>query len=265
VKRLNDALLEIILREKPPALMTHVVLGYPTLRDSIEIVRVMADSGAALIELQIPFSDPIGDGPTIMHANTVGLAQGVTPRDCMRAMRQLARSVQTPLLFMSYFNPILSYPGGVKGFCLEAAEAGAQGLIVADIPPEEKSDGYWSYAHEVGLAPIPLVSPVTSPARLRRIARATRGRGFVYCISTTAVTGAKSKLPVGLPDYLKKVRAAFDLPLALGFGISKPTHVRALRGHADIAIVGSATIDLISRTSRRDRLKKLASFVSRLS
>ncbi|MCB0323567.1 MAG: tryptophan synthase subunit alpha, partial [Bdellovibrionales bacterium] len=167
MKRLNDTLakLEPARKGGRPALMTHVVLGFPTLRDSIDIVRAMADSGAAIIELQIPFSDPMADGPTIMAANEAALTAGTTPTDCMKAMEQLAGELEVPLLFMSYYNIIFAYQqqGGadaVRSFCRDAAAAGAQGLIVPDVPPEENAEGYWDVTREHGLVPVPLVSPV---------------------------------------------------------------------------------------------------------
>lgn len=244
----------------PPALMTHVVLGYPSLKESMEIVRVMAESGASIIELQIPFSDPIADGPTIMLANQQGLENLVTPKDCMKAMEVLARKVKVPLLFMSYLNLLINYSGGLKQFCKDARNAGTQGLIVPDIPPEENAEGYWTLTKANHLIPILIVSPVTTQERLKKLS-AVATDGFVYCVSTTGTTGARKTLPPGLPEYLLKVRKHFSVPLAVGFGISKPAHVRSLAPYAEIAIVGSATIDLIERTAKRERLKKIRKFV----
>ena len=249
---------------KAPALMTHVVLGYPSLKESIEIVKVMADSGASFIELQIPFSDPMADGPTIMRANESALEAGTTPPECMKAAEKLAHSVSVPLLFMSYYNILFSYRGGLKRFCKDASNAGIQGLIVPDIPPEEKADGYWEEAKAHDLVPVPLVSPVTDHGRLKKIASLSN-QGFVYCVSVTGTTGARTKLPPGIAQYLKKVKKQFSLPVALGFGISTPSQVASLRGHADIAVVGSATIDLISKTPKSERRKKLGNFIKRLS
>lgn len=248
-----------------PALMTHVVLGYPTLRESMDLVCAMADAGAALIELQIPFSDPIADGPTIMRASEAALENNVTPKHCMRAMERLSSRVTVPLLFMSYLNILLSYKQGIRSFCRDAANAGAQGLIVPDDPPEEGRIEYWNTARALNLAPIPLVAPTTTAARIKKIRACSSRESFVYCVSTTGTTGARAALPAGLKEYLKRTRKAFKMPLAVGFGISKPEHTRALRGHAEIAVVGSAVIDLITNTSGSKRTRAVQSFLKRLT
>lgn len=231
-----------------PVLMTHVVVGYPTLEKSLEIVRAMAKSGAALIELQIPFSDPMADGPSIMGACEVALEQGVAPEDCMEAMATLSSELSVPLLFMSYLNIPLNYEGGLQGFVQAAEKAGATGLIIPDIPPEETAIGYYAAVKESSLLHIPLVAPVSSDARLAKVSANTQEGTFVYCVSTTGITGARAELPEGLPVYLAKVKNVFHCPRALGFGLSKPEHIKALQGHAEIAVVGSAVIDVIKRT-----------------
>jgi tryptophan synthase alpha chain len=273
MKQLQETLLAISAQDKGkrrhPALMTHVVLGYPTLNDSISIVQAMAEGGASLVELQIPFSDPMADGPTIMRANETALKNGVTPRDCMRALETLSRKVSVPLLFMSYYNLLFAYGGkgkqnGLKHFLADAASAGGQGLIVPDLPPEEKQEGYWTLPLNYGLVPIPLVSPLSSPARLKKIA-ATAKHGFVYCVSTTGTTGARQQLPADLQSYLTRVRKHFTLPLAVGFGISSAQHVRALAPYAEIIVVGSAMINLIAKTSPKQRLAAVCRFTAQLS
>lgn len=262
MRKLESTLRAIVSRPKNavPALMTHVVLGYPSLKASIEIVRVMAESGASIIELQIPFSDPMADGPTIMAANEAALENGVTVRDCFRAAGQLAREVRTPLVFMSYFNIVYRY--GVKKFRRDAAAAGIEALIVPDIPPEEDADGFWEPGG--GAMPVPVVAPVSTDARLKLLKKFTHG-GFVYCVSTTGTTGARQALPPELPQYLKRVRRVFGLPLAVGFGISSPDQVRKLRGHAEIAVVGSAMIDCIKNSTPANRLATVARFTESLT
>ena len=262
---LEQTLSEIRSRPKgsTPALMTHAVLGYPTLRESIELVKAMAGAGAALIELQIPFSDPMADGPTIMSANETALSAGTKVKDCFRAAEILSASIDVPLLFMSYYNILYRHPGGVKAFCRHAAESGIEGLIVPDIPPEESVDGYWTETVKNSLCPIPVVAPVSGPERLRAVKKVTHG-GFVYCVSTTGTTGARSALPSDLPQYLKTVRKVFGLPLGVGFGISSPEQVRQLKGHAEIAIVGSAMVDKIRKSSAKGRLRSVANFTRSL-
>ena len=247
-----------------PKLMTHVVLGYPTLRESIEIVRTMSDCGVSIIELQIPFSDPIADGTTIMRANEASLARGTDTADCLRALEKLSSKTDVPLIVMSYFNPAFNYRGGgLRAFCRDTASAGAQGLIVPDVPVDANREGYWQISREENLLPVPLVSPVTPPSRLKKIA-AHSGKGFVYCVSTTGTTGARSKLPKELPDYLKRVSRHFKIPRAVGFGISTPSQVKSLGGLAHIAIVGSATIDLIDNTPKKSRGPRLSQFIRSL-
>ena len=251
-----------------PALMTHVVLGYPSLSESLDVIRTMSKAGAAIIECQIPFSDPIADGPTIMQANDHALANGTTPRKCIEALAEISAECEAPLLIMTYFNIAFTYPGGgLEAFCKAASDAGVQGLIIPDVPPEENSEGYWTVPQRFGLYPVPLVSPVTGDARLAKIAQAAgpSDAGFVYCVSTTGTTGARKELPPELAPYLDRVRKAFALPLAVGFGISTPEQVRSLTGHADIAIVGSAMIDLIAKTAPAERLDAVARFVSALA
>lgn len=249
---------------KYPALMTHVVLGYPSLAESIEIVIAMSKAGAEIIEMQIPFSDPMADGSTIMYANEQALAAGTTPTDCFKAAKELASAIDTPLLFMTYFNLVYRHKGSVAGFCKDAEKAGIQGLIVPDIGLDNTKDNYWNLAQKYNLSPIPIASPVTTNARLKKIA--VQGKhGFVYCVSNTATTGAKKSLPPDLPHYLKKVKSLTKCPIAVGFGISKPEHTKALGGIADIAVVGSATIDLIRQTPKRDRKKRVMDFVAKLA
>ena len=258
--------------KKPhPALMTHVVLGYPTMEKSIEIVLAMADAGAKLIELQIPFSDPMADGPTIMAANEAALRQGVKVKDCFRAAEKLAQKTDVPLLFMSYYNILYRYSEkkhkdvdvkGVSDFCQATANAGVQGLIVPDVPPEE-SGLYWSLAADAGLSPIPIVTPVSTQARLEKIQEVVSG-GFIYCVTTAGTTGARSELPPQTPQYLKKIRKHFKQPLAVGFGISSREQVSALSGLAEIAIVGSAVIQKIKESSEKNAVQSVKKFLKTL-
>lgn len=255
---------------RSPALMTHVVLGYPTLEKSIELVRAMADAGASIIELQIPFSDPMADGPTIMAANEHALAQGLRVRDSFRAAEKLAHTVTTPLLFMSYFNILYRYGekkkkdgvDGTEAFCRDAARSGISGLIVPDVPAGS-SETYWQIAKDAKLSAIPIVTPVSTDARLRAI-RGTDPSGFVYCVTTTGTTGARKALPADLSAYLGRIRKQFSLPLAVGFGISSREQVRALHGKAEIAIVGSAVIDVIKAVPPKEAVKRVSKFVGQL-
>ena len=246
-----------------PALMTHVVLGYPSLAESIQTVEAMSKAGAAVIELQIPFSDPMADGPTIMRANEIAINNGVTPVDCVKAMAELSSRIETPLLFMSYCNLVFGYKQkGFEQFCLEASEAGAAGLIVPDVPLEETDDGYWNISRQYDLCPISLVSPVTEEKRLDSICQ--DAQGFIYCVATTGTTGVRENIPAELPQYLAKVGKHSDLPLAVGFGISSAEQVQALSGHADMAIVGSAMIQEIESNKSKNLSTVVQEFTRQL-
>ncbi len=252
MKLLLKKLAEIKQRKSKPALMTHVVLGYPTLNASIKIVKAMAKAGADIIELQIPFSDPLADGPTIMAANEEALKQGLKVKDCFRAIKKLSAEIKVPLIFMSYYNILYRYNGGhngVKKFCQDAANVGIQGLIVPDVPPEENDDGFWTFTKEFNLLAIPIVSPLSSKNRLKAIKKFVKD-GFIYCVSTTGTTGARTSLPPDLGTYLKRIRTEFKLPLAVGFGISTKEQVKAVGKVADIAIVGSAMIERIKKQKK---------------
>lgn len=251
-------------RSQPPAIMGHVVLGYPSLQDSIQLAQVLSESGVALLELQLPFTDPMADGPTIMEANRVALENGATIAQCLRAFSQLQKRLSTPLLCMSYYNLLFRFPGNLQGFMKEAAEIGIQGLIVPDLPLDSKADHYVELAAKYQLLPVPIVTPLTAKARLTKIGHLVQ-EGFVYCVSTTGTTGARKALPPGLASYLKQVKQRVHLPQAVGFGISSPQHVRSLAGIADIAIVGSATIDVFRAHQGRNRFRAVEKFMKGLT
>lgn len=255
---------------KRPALMTHVVIGYPTLSTSIEIVEAMVDNGATCVELQFPFSDPMADGPTLMAANEQAIANRVTPQQCMKALSLLTRRVSVPLLVMSYFNILFRYNcrgiagNGVKNFLIDAKDSGASGIIVADIPPEEQSEGFFSTAKKIDIIPIPIVSPITDKKRQQKLAEHSSA-GFVYCTSRTGTTGARKSLSLGLKPYLHQVRKTFKQPVAVGFGISNREQITSLYGIADIAVVGSATVEIVKNSKPKEITKNVSRFIDRLT
>ncbi len=228
-------------------IMTHIVAGYPTMKKCEEIALLMAHSGVAYIEIQIPFSDPIADGPVIMRANQKALESGVKVRDCFELMKRLREKfdkegLMTELLFMSYFNILYKY--GVEKFCKKAAECGCYGLIVPDIViDEEKYDGYLKSCSKHELNAIQIISPLTSNERLKKIGKVARG--FVYCVSRFGVTGDRSELNPKLKEHLQNIRRHIELPLAVGFGISNPSHIRAVHKNADIAVIGSKILKMV--------------------
>lgn len=229
---------EAARREGRPALMPYFTLGYPTQSASVEIITAMARAGADLLELGVPFSDPLADGPTIQHSTQVALEGKTTVQRCLEMTAELRlKGVTQPLLLMGYYNPILSF--GVSRFVEQAARLGADGLIVPDLPPEEAGE-LEAHCREHGLALVFLVAPTSTPERLRLVA--AHSTGFLYLVSLTGVTGARHQVSSGLDGFVRGVRAVTSLPLAVGFGISTPEQARQVGRLADGVIVGSALI-----------------------
>lgn len=224
-------------------LMTHVVVGYPTLDDTRALVKMMAVEGADFIELQIPFSDPMGDGPAIRRANTAALAGGIRVKDAFDLVETLRRvdKIEIPLLFMTYLNIVYTY--GFEKFCADAESAGINALIIPDYNiVHESVDHFDEIARHHDQILIRFVSLDSNEERLKRIAEGALG--FIYCFSTRGITGARHELDIYLNTHLANVRKVFPRnPLAVGFGISNGEHVRNLKGSADIAVVGSALLD----------------------
>ena len=220
---------------KRAALMPYLMGGHPSLDASVDAALAAADSGADLIELGIPFSDPLADGPVIHAAGTKALAAGVTPHGVLRACERIASRV--PVTLMVYANVVLT--AGVERFALRAASAGAAGLIVPDLPHDEAGELRAACDSE-GLALIPLVAPTTTDERIAAIG--AEARGFVYTVSLTGTTGERAELPAGLEGTVARVRASTEAPVAVGFGISTPEHARAVAEIADGVIVGSRVV-----------------------
>lgn len=221
-------------------LMTHIVIGYPSLDASYEMVRTMVAAGVDLMELQIPFSEPIADGPVILKANQEALAAGTTVEACMDFGGRVAGEFDIPFLFMTYYNILFKY--GVPRFARATAEYGLSGAIVPDLPPEEGGD-YLEAMAANDLAPIFIYAPTTGSQRMGMIAG--HARGLVYCVARKGVTGDKTDFSNSLQTYLDRCRAAVDLPLAVGFGVKDKADVDFLTGKADIAVIGTQTIRIL--------------------
>jgi tryptophan synthase alpha chain len=230
------------LKEREVLIMTHIVIGYPSFEDSFKIVATMVAAGVDLMELQIPFSEPIADGPVILHANQKALAAGATVQKCFDFARQCTRSFDIPFLFMSYYNILFKY--GVDRFAATMAKGGLRGAIVPDLPPEEGAD-YLEAMDQHNLAPIFIFSPTTPDSRMKYLA--SFARGFVYCVARKGVTGLDTDFSGQLESYLARCRSATKLPLALGFGVKDQADVDFLKGKADIAVIGTQTIRLMER------------------
>lgn len=235
-----EARLRAARAQKDILLMTHIVVGYPSLAESLEIVDAMVEGGVDVMELQFPFSEPMADGPVILAANQKALARGATVKRCFDFAAEVTRKHPIPFLVMSYYN--LLFRAGVAEFVERMRGAGLAGAIVPDLPPEEGGE-YLAAMDSAGLDPIFIFSPSTSDERLRAIA--ARARGFVYCVARKGVTGVHTSFSAEIDAYLGRCRRATSLPLALGFGVQDAADVSFLRGKVDIAVVGSATLRLI--------------------
>jgi tryptophan synthase alpha chain len=220
------------------AFLPYFPVGYPTVDESLDVITQLAEAGVDGFEIGVPFSDPLADGPTIQAATQVALENGVTLRKCLDAVRALrGRGVEQPMLLMSYLNPLLAY--GVNAFVRDAKAAGAQGLIVPDLPPEEA--GLFSDAcSREGLAMVFFLAPTSDERRIALVNQAATG--FIYVVALTGVTGARTELPADLKAFIDRVRAHSDKPLVLGFGISTPEQARSMNGLVDGFIVGSALV-----------------------
>ncbi|OGL08202.1 MAG: tryptophan synthase subunit alpha [Candidatus Rokubacteria bacterium RIFCSPLOWO2_12_FULL_71_22] len=226
------------LAKKPILLMTHLVVGYPSLDANWTMLEAMDAARVDLVELQLPFSEPIADGPWFVKANQEAIRAGTSWTTYFDFAARAVSRFRFPVLFMGYYNSVFRMGG--ERFCARLAAAGMRGFIVADLPPEEAADlNATARAH--ALDPILLMTPANSTERLREIGR--QASGFVYCLGRKGVTGKQTDLSQGVADFLGRCRMATSLPLALGFGIRTPADVSALRGLADIAIVGTACLE----------------------
>ena len=224
------------------ALIPFITAGHPSPADTLPLLDMLADEGADVIELGVPFSDPLADGPTIQRASFEAIEQGVDLRRTLAYLAEFRAVRDTPVVLFTYLNPILRH--GVARFLDDAAAAGAQGVLVTDLPVGSDPELEASFrASELDL--IRLIAPTTRPDRVKVIAAAARG--FVYYVSRTGVTGAQVALAAGLAAEVEAVRAATDVPVAVGFGISTPEQASVVAASADGVVVGSALVDLLGR------------------
>jgi tryptophan synthase alpha chain len=232
-------------------IVAYITAGDPSLDATLEFVLALAEAGADVIELGVPFSDPLADGPTIQRASERALKSGTTLAGVLNLVRRIRQSSppanEVPLILFSYYNPILQM--GLEKFASAAASAGADGVLATDLTPEESAD-YRRILATHHLDTIFLGAPTSTDERLAKIAACSSG--FLYLISRTGVTGAKDALPDDLPSLLRRARAVTHLPIAVGFGISLPGHVSVLGGLADAAVIGSALVSEIERASSID-------------
>lgn len=226
--------------EKDILLMTHIVLGYPSFEDNREIIKQMVENGVDCIEMQIPFSEPMADGPVILKANQDSIANGTTIADCLSFGAEMAGTYDIPFLYMTYYNIIFKY--GEEKFFQNAKEANIKGLIVPDLPPEQ-GENFFKLAKDTNIAPILIYAPTSTDFRMKELN--SYANGFIYCVARRGVTGKKSELGSDFNEYLDRCRNATVLPLAVGFGIQDKEDVTNLIGKADMAVIGSQTIKLV--------------------
>lgn len=241
MSRISNRFAELRARGET-GLVIYVMAGDPDLETTRRLILELEQAGADVIELGVPFTDPLADGPSIQAANERALASGTTLNGILRLVRDLRRDTQIPILLMTYYNPI--FRAGQEDVAAAAREAGVDGMLITDLPPEEAED-WKSVADAAGLDTIFLLAPTSTGERIRIGAQAASG--FVYCVSRTGVTGAQTELPEDLHALLDRIRAQTDQPVAVGFGVSTPEHVRELGQWCDAAVVGSAVVNIIAR------------------
>jgi tryptophan synthase alpha chain len=230
----------VFKQSRRKALIPYVTVGYPSIEDTLKVVPLLASSGCDIVELGIPFSDPLADGATIQKASFSALKNGVTPKLCLEVAKELSLKVNIPLVFMTYFNPVFSY--GLQEFCTACASSGVDGLIIPDLPPDEGSE-LEAITQKYSLDLIYLLAPTSAEERIKLVAE--RARGFIYLVSVTGVTGTRGNLPSELDTFVARVRKVAKQPLCVGFGISTPEQARQVAQIADGVIVGSRIIQLM--------------------
>lgn len=222
------------------ALILYMTAGFPSLSESMNNLVELAKNGADIIEIGVPFSDPVADGPTIQYSSQIALSNGVTLRSILNEVKKI--KLDTPLVIMSYLNPVLAY--GKEGLLKDMKDAGISGIIIPDLPVEESED--WpSLSKNYNIDVIFLAAPTSSGERIRLIAQ--HSRGFIYYVSITGTTGVRDKLSSGLSGFIKNMRQATDKPIAVGFGISSPEQIVSLREEVDGVIIGSRIIEAIRK------------------
>lgn len=245
--------------KKEKGLIAFLTVGFPSVRIFPDLVKALEDSGVDILELGIPFSDPLADGPAIQAASQWALRRGVTPGEVLRLVAKLRREkVTLPIALLTYYNPVYRY--GVDRFCRESRASGVDGLIIPDLPPEEGGD-LVKAARPLGVNTIFLAAPTSPVSRLKQIAKSSSG--FIYYVSLTGVTGARGSLPEEISSHVRRIKRMTSLPVCVGFGISRPEQVRQATRVADGVIIGSALLNVIAR-ARRNPVKEAARFMRQM-
>lgn len=259
-----DKCFENLRAKKDKALVCFLTAGDPDLSSTAEVVREIICAGADIVELGVPFSEPMADGPSIQSATYRALQSGTTVGgvlETVKIIRTFPEQVvrDAPVVLMTYFNPLNKY--GMQRFARDAADAGVDGVLLTDLPPEEAAE-WLEVSKKVGLASIMLVAPTSTKDRIE--VAANMGSGFIYCVSRLGVTGERSDVPVELQELVTTIKSTTDLPVVVGFGISKPEHVKTITQFADGAVVGSALVNIIAQSAKPDLLRCAGQFVKEL-
>jgi len=246
----GSARIERVYRElgekNEKALITFITAGDPSIEVTEKLILRMEKSGADIIELGIPFSDPMADGPTIQASSERALFNGVHITDVLKLVKNVRKQSQIPIILFGYYNPVFAY--GLKKFATAAKRAGVDGVLIVDLPPEEAGD-LEAELRSVGLALVFLLTPVSDEKRMRLVA--SKGSGFIYFVSLTGVTGARVRMKAHVAGHIKELRKFTKLPVGVGFGVSSPKQAKEIGAHADGVIVGSAIIDIIAKKGAR--------------
>lgn len=256
-----DTVFANLAKNREKALITYIMAGDPDLSVTRTLVKTLAECGADIIELGVPFSDPLADGPAIQRAGQRSLATGTNLAKILELTQSLRAETQVPIVLMTYYNPLLKF--GLERFAAEAAACQVDGVIVPDLPLEE-SDQLADLLNAAQVHLVPLLAPTSTDSKIERVAQ--RPAGFVYCVSLTGVTGARDTLPTGVEAFLGRVKSRVNQPFAVGFGISNPEQAKKMAQFANGVIVGSAIVNLVEKyRTATDRLAdEVKSFVGAL-
>jgi len=243
-------------KEQKPVFVAYLMAGYPNPEDTVPTMRALQDGGADIIELGVPFTDPIADGPTIQMANQRAIENKITIRDVLKYIKAARDAgVVVPIVLMGYYNPVMNY--GEHKLVKDVAAAGANGFIIVDCPPEE-AETFRDHCKEFKLSYIPLICPTTSDLRIKKLT--ALADSFVYCVSINGITGERAELPTHLPAFINRIRNLTKLPLAVGFGISNRSHFELVSKVADGVVIGSAIIKALAQPSDKPQSEKALAF-----
>lgn len=255
-----DTTLAELKKSGATALVPFITVGFPDLETSEAIAEGILNSGADMLELGIPFSDPVADGPTVQMTSFKALENGTNLQDGLDTVRNLrGKGIESPLIFMGYLNPYIHY--GLEKFAREAQQAGLDGMIIPDLPPEEAAP-YQEMLEKYNIYLIPLLAPTSTDKRIAQACK--QAKGFIYCVSLTGVTSARSELATGVSELVGSIRKQTDLPILVGFGVSRREHVESIGKFADGAVVGSALLNAINESPKEQMVQTAIDFVKGL-